>query len=174
MRRYSFMPANAALRFQSSEAAWSSWAAADGLAGIELVKILSRRVGHVRRGGEIDNRLCAPSWRYCEKLGKPDDARHQGATLVAKACGDEARMQAIRSDTCAAQTTSEFAREQNVAELRPTISFHGSEVLCRLKIIEIHRGALVRPRSGIDDAGRDSRLRAAHAILLSRRNRPCD
>ncbi len=39
-------------------------------------------------------------------LDKPNEARHQGTALVAKACGDEPGMQAIRSDTRALQAAS--------------------------------------------------------------------
>jgi hypothetical protein len=76
---------------------------------------LSRRLGHVWRGREKDNRFCALSRRYREKLGKPNEVRDQATALVTKACGDETGMQAIRSDTRAVQAASEFTREQDVA-----------------------------------------------------------
>ena len=68
--------------------------------------------------------------------------RHPATALVTEACGDGPGMQTIRGNTCVAQTTREFTREQDVAELRPTISFHTAEVLCRLKILEIQLEAL--------------------------------
>ena len=46
----------------------------------------------------------------------------------------------------------EFTREHDIAELRPTIGFHGSEALCRLKIVEIQLTALVRGGGRVDDA----------------------
>jgi hypothetical protein len=80
-----------------------------------LIKVLPRRLGNVWRGREIDNRFRALSRRYREKLGEPNEARDQTTASVAKACGDETGMQAIRSDTRTLQAASEFAREQDVA-----------------------------------------------------------
>jgi hypothetical protein len=51
-----------------------------------LIKVSSGRLGHVRRGREIDNCLRAPGRRYRGKLGKRNDAH----ILVAKTCGDNA------------------------------------------------------------------------------------
>ena len=78
----------------------------------------------------MDDRLCALIRGYREKLGKPNERRDQTAALVAKTRGDETGMQAIRSDARAVQAASQFAREQNVAQLRPSVDFYGSEALC--------------------------------------------
>ena len=59
----------------------------------------------------MDNRFRAFSRRYSEKLDEPNEARDQTPALVAKACGDETRMQAIRSDTRALEAPGEFSRE---------------------------------------------------------------
>jgi len=61
-------------------------------------------------------------------------------------------MQTICGDARTPQAASEFAREQDVAQLRATVGFHSPEVLCRLKIIEIQSGALMRVGSRVDDA----------------------
>ena len=49
-------------------------------------------------------------------------------------------MLTISGDTYSTDDARECTREEDVAE-QPTIIFHTSEVLCRLKIIEIQRGA---------------------------------
>ena len=79
------------------------------------VEVLARRLGHVWRRCEVDNRFCAHGRRYREKLGEPNEARDQGAALVAETSSDEPRMQAIRNDARAMQAASELTREQDVA-----------------------------------------------------------
>ena len=65
---------------------------ANRLASIE---ILSGDAGHVWRGGKVNDRLCARSRGYREKLGEPGDNREETAAFVAKARSDKARMEAI-------------------------------------------------------------------------------
>ena len=63
-------------------------------------------------------------------------------------------MQAICGHTGAMQTASEFTREENVAKLRATICFHGTEAFRQLQIVEFQRSALMRGRCGVDDPSR--------------------
>src|ERR1700732_131200 len=46
------------------------------------------------------------------------------------------------------------SREENVAKLRATIGFHGTEAFRQLQIVEFQRSALMRGRCGIDDPSR--------------------
>jgi hypothetical protein len=50
---------------------------------------------------------------------------------------------AIRSHARAAQASSKFARKQDVAKLRATVSFYGSKALRGLQIVEIQSSALM-------------------------------
>ena len=63
--------------------------------------------------------------------------RNQTTAFIGETCCNEARMETIRGHARALQAPSKFARKQDVAELRATISPHGSEALRGLKIVEI-------------------------------------
>src|SRR6516225_6645712 len=100
----------------------------------------------------MNDGFCALGGGYCEKLGEPYHVRDQAAALISKARGDEARMQAIRGDAAALQAARELAREQDVAELRAAVGFHGAKAMLRLQVAEVECCGTMGIGSGVDDA----------------------
>jgi hypothetical protein len=79
------------------------------------MEILARRRGDLGRRREINDRFRALLRGDRQKLGETYKARDQAAALIAEACGDESRMQAISGHARVMKAAGEFTREENVA-----------------------------------------------------------
>src|SRR5438093_3123915 len=119
-----------------------------------LVEIAAADVGHLGRGGEMDDRVRSLLGGDGEQLGDPDDVGEHAAALVTEAGGDEPGMQAVGGDPGAGQTMCELARVQDVAQLRAAVNLEAPVAGRRLQVAEVKGGAPVSTRRGVDHARR--------------------
>src|SRR5205807_2985656 len=102
------------------------------------LEVETARALHLRRGGEVD---CGHRPLFLrdgeEALGdRQGDAEH-AVIVVAEARSDEARMEAVRRNAGAVETTRELAGEEDIAELRALVRGPAAVVSRALKVVEV-------------------------------------
>src|SRR4029450_5810996 len=101
-----------------------------------------------------------------ETFSYTDAERQQPAALIAESRGDEARMEAVRSDARACELPGELAREEDVAQLRSRVNpvarsakpcpFPQARTIgtLGLQIVEVERSRPMRIGARVDHASR--------------------
>src|SRR5262245_35369907 len=82
-----------------------------------------------------------------------DDGEHewdQPTGLLAEACCDLSRMDAIGDDLSAGPAARELAREQHAAQLRVRVGIEGGVVVLESRIVQMELGEMMQKAGGVD------------------------